>query len=485
MSESHVIEKVIASPDKDAIGGIASYYIGCGSCAFLDPAFRIVRNMDGCYQASVVGQVNDWQAAARVCPFAGTISEDQIGKELFGAQEGVSHNKYLGYYLDTYVGYAKVDGWRARGSSGGMISWLAAKMLEEGLVDAVVHAKDGPDPEHMYTIQVSHTVEELNSGAKSKYYPVEMSEALKYVRTHDERFLFIGIPCFVKAVRLLCREDSVLQERIKYCIGLVCGHLKSDFFAKAEAWESGVPLDRIARVDFRHKLPDGPASDYAVEVERTDNAAPVIKRTADLSTTNWGLGYFKYNACDYCDDVLAETADVTFGDAWIPKYVSDGAGCNVIVIRNQDVRDLLMRHRDELVLHEATADEVYQSQAGGFRHRRQGLSYRLHVHRERGEWTPTKRVKPSLEGISEQRQEIYAFRTILKNESFVAFRKAVSQNDFSVFNKHMNPIVRRYNRVSMSLKKRLRRGIKKILKKVAPHSLVAGIERFYQQVVKR
>lgn len=366
-----------------------------------------------------------------------------------------------------------------------MISWLAAKMLEEGLVDAVVHAKDGPDPEHMYTIQVSHTVEELNSGAKSKYYPVEMSEALKYVRTHDERFLFIGIPCFVKAVRLLCKEDPVLQERIKYCIGLVCGHLKSDFFAKAEAWESGVPLDRIARVDFRHKLPDGPASDYAVEVARTDNASPVIKRTADLSTTNWGLGYFKYNACDYCDDVLAETADVTFGDAWIPKYVSDGAGCNVIVIRNQDVRDLLMRHRDELVLHEATADEVYQSQAGGFRHRRQGLSYRLHVHQERGEWTPTKRVKPSLEGISEQRQEIYAFRTILKNESFVAFRKAVSQNDFSVFIKHMNPIVRRYNKVSMPFKKRVRRGIKKILKKVVPHSLVAGIERFYQQVMKK
>lgn len=152
--------------------------------------------------------------------------------------------------------------------------------------------------------------------------------------------------------------------------------LEVGLFAKSEAWESGVPLDDIARVDFRHKTPGSPASDYAVEVRRTSGKGPVIKRTAELSTTNWGLGYFKYNACDYCDDVLAETADVTFGDAWIPKYVNDGEGCNVIVVRNQDVQDLFDRHRDELVLHDSDSAEVYQSQAGGFRHRRQGLAYR-------------------------------------------------------------------------------------------------------------
>lgn len=147
---------------------------------------------------------------------------------------------------------------------------MAAKMLEDGLVDAVMHVKDGPDPEHMYTYQISHTVEELEKGAKSKYYPIQMSDVLNFVREHEGRYLFIGIPCFVKAVRLLCREDSILAERIKYCLGLVCGHLKSDFFEKSEAWEAGVPLGDIKRVDFRYKTPDSPASDYAIEVLRAD-----------------------------------------------------------------------------------------------------------------------------------------------------------------------------------------------------------------------
>ena len=358
-----------------------------------------------------------------------------------------------------------------------MVNWLASKMLEDGLVDAVVHVKDGPDPEHMYTYQVSHSVNELKAGAKSKYYPIEMSEVLAYVREHEGRYLFIGIPCFVKAVRLLCRQDAVLNERIKYCIGLVCGHLKSDFFAKSEAWESGVPLNDIARVDFRHKTPGSPASDYAVEVQRIDGGEPVIKRTAELSTTNWGLGYFKYNACDYCDDVLAETADVTFGDAWIPKYVNDGEGCNVIVIRSQAIQDLFDKYCGELVLHDSDASEVYQSQAGGFRHRRQGLAERLYIHKQRGEWTPTKRVKPSLDGISERRQQVYAMRTTLKNESFVAFREAVAAGDFAKFNTYMKPIERKYRRISVPFEKRVLRLGKSVVKKLVPASLLTRMRQ--------
>lgn len=478
MSDRHVIEQVISSPDADAVGGVSTYCVGCGSCAALNPAFRIARNIDGCYRANIVGEPKDWAAAERVCPFASMVDEDQLGEELFAGQPGIRHDEYQGYYLNDYVGYVAADGWRSRGSSGGMVSWLAARMLEDGLVDAVVHAKDGPDPEHMYTIQVSRTVEELKTGAKSKYYPVEMSDAIRYVRGHEGRYLFIGIPCFVKAVRLLRREDSTLMERIPYCIGLVCGHLKSDFFAKAEAWEAGVPLDKIARVDFRHKTPGSPASDYAIEVKRADGGEPVIKRTAELSATNWGLGYFKYNACDYCDDVFAETADVTFGDAWIPKYVADGEGCNVIVIRNQTIQDLFDRHRDELVLHDSDPDEVYQSQAGGFRHRRQGLAYRLHVHKERGEWTPTKRVKPSLDGISEQRRQVYAMRTILKNQSFPAFREAVAANDFTVFNRHMKPVERQYGLIGVTLRKRILGKGKRIVKKLLPPALSNDIRAF-------
>ena len=38
--ELHTIERVIASPDEDAIGGTATYCIGCGSCAITPEILR-------------------------------------------------------------------------------------------------------------------------------------------------------------------------------------------------------------------------------------------------------------------------------------------------------------------------------------------------------------------------------------------------------------------------------------------------------------
>ena len=479
MSEKSNIEKVIKSHDRDAVGGEATYCIGCGSCAYLDPAFRIIRNEDGCNQATLAADIAEQKdCVSNIRPFACSVNENIIAKDLFANQSGVHHDEYLGYWLDCYVGYVNIDSWRSRGSSGGMVSWMAAKMLENDLVDAVIHVKDGPDSTQMYTYQISHTVEELAKGAKSKYYPIEMSNVLSYVREHEGRYLFIGIPCFVKAIRLLARTDAIIANRIKYCLGLVCGHLKSDFFEKSEAWEAGVPLNDIKRVDFRHKTPDSPASDYAVEILRKSGKPPVVKRTADLSTTNWGLGYFKYNACDYCDDVLSETADMTFGDAWLPEYVGDEEGCNIIIVRNQELQNILDKHKGELVLHQSDSAQIIQSQAAGFRHRRQGLSYRLYVHKKRGEWTPTKRVQPSLEGIPERRQNIYAMRTILKNQSFVGFRKAVESNDFHVFINWMKPYVKQYNKIRLPFKTRAKRLIKNAVKKLIPGSLIIHIKRY-------
>ena len=128
---------VLASPDADA-GGTATYCVGCGTCAYLDPAFHIIRNLDGCNQAALRGEPEDWERIRNACPFASTTNEDDLGQELFGKQDGVRRDPYLGWFLNTHVGYVQADGWRSRGSSGGFVSWIAATMLREGMVDAVI-----------------------------------------------------------------------------------------------------------------------------------------------------------------------------------------------------------------------------------------------------------------------------------------------------------------------------------------------------------
>jgi coenzyme F420-reducing hydrogenase beta subunit len=448
-----------------------SYCVGCGTCAFVDKRFKIRMDDNGCFRAEYTedGADADLALPTSVCPFASTRDEDSLGKELYGSIEGVQHNEYLGYFLGSYIGSVRNSDDRMNSSSGGFTTWIAQACLRDGLVDKVIHVKESQEPGMMYTYQISSTVEEIKAGARSKYYPIELSKVLDYMKNNEGRYLVVGLPCFIKGLRLVADKDKVIKERLKFCVGLVCGHLKSKFFAEAEAWETGVEPRDLEKVEFRKKINGNTAADYGIQVESSDDKS-IIKRVADLSVSDWGKGYFKYNACEYCDDILAETADVCLGDAWLPNYVDDVKGMNIVVVRNPDIQALLDRHRDELEIVNANPDDIRKSQAGGFRHRRQGLQYRLKAQQDRGGWIPTKRVQPSYD-MSERRKSIYKMREVLREESFVGFRKALNADKYSIFRSHMKPIELRYELIGKSKlkvlgKRVLPKGLKKILKRV-------------------
>lgn len=446
------------------------YCIGCGVCPFVDPSLTVRMDDNGRYQAVELSKTHDAESS-RVCPFANpSYNEDVIGKALFGGANDVQHDDALGYYVHTYVGYAKAGDFRDRGSSGGLVNWMASKLLETGKVDAVIHAKASDEPGVMYSYQVSHSVEELEQGAKSKYYPIELSHVLEYVKSHDEKYAVVGIPCFIKALRMLEHEEPLVKERIKYHLGLVCGHLKSSFFGLSEAWESGIQPENVKLVDFRYKIPGRASSDYGIKAVGTDgNGKPieVMKPTRELSTTNWGYGYFKYNACEYCDDVLAETADVTCGDAWLPDYVKDGKGTNVVVVRNPEIQALFDEYPDEVSLEAVPAQIVVKSQSSGVRHRREGLKYRLYLKDQAHEWRPTKRVQAS-DDIPSRRKRVYEGRIRLMDESFVAYHKALdSGQGMGAFVEHMQPILKEYKKADQPpLWRRVLRKIKREVKKI-------------------
>lgn len=439
------------------------YCIGCGVCPFADSSIRIERDSNGKNQA-VLGK-SPSKSATAICPFASSKrNEDVLGEKYYGSQDGVKYTKELGYYLATYVGYVQSGDFRKNGSSGGTANWILSKLFEENLIDGVIHVKDSDEKNNMYSYQVSESAEELASASKSKYYPVELSKVLEQIRKSKKRYALVGIPCFIKAIRLLQQDFPEMNEKIVYTIGLVCGHLKSDFFAKSEAWESGIKPEELERVDFRVELPGKAASDYGIEVTGTVDGVnkTVVAPTRNLSTTNWGYGFFKYQACDYCDDVLAEVADLTVGDAWLPGYVEDAKGTNVIVVRNQKLLDIFNKHKIELKLFNSSAEEITESQAGGFRHRREGLMYRLWMKQQNGELYPTKRIVPS-NNIPEKRKKIYEARIKLVEESFKAYHAAEKTNDFDDFKTYMRPIVKQYDTISIPFNRRLKKKVNKMV----------------------
>jgi hypothetical protein len=120
--------------------------------------------------------------------------------------------------------------------------------------------------------------------------------------------------------------------------------------------------------------------------------------------------------------VVGETADVSFGDAWVEPYSSDGRGTNVMVVRTRALVDMVEQARSDgrLQLEPADADFIARTQAAGLRHRRDGLAYRLTW---RKGLTPRKRVEPSA-ALPLRRKLVYRLRYGIARWSPRLFRLA-------------------------------------------------------------
>lgn len=373
------------------------FCIGCGACSSVVKRIAIDFNVHGDLVAKLPPDITDAELhlAGSVCPFAGGDDESQIAQRVFGSTEVASHAE-IGLYRGLFAGYAPST--RARGSSGGVATWLLESLLQSGRIDYAVHVSASSDRRdaRFFAFSVSATAEQVRQGATSFYYPVSMDEVLEVVRNQPGRYAVTGIPCFQKALRQLRAIDPVLDERIAFQIGIVCGQMKSAHYLEyliQQAGATGVPSSAC----FRRKVPGRPADDYAFEA--TFASAPGESRAYSVLNSkigvNWGMGYFKPNACDYCDDVFAETADVAVMDAWRPEYVSDGDGWSFIVTRNLELHEWVKRATESanLVTRPADAESVSASQRGGLNHRRETLPFRLWLSRK--QWHPRKRLAPS------------------------------------------------------------------------------------------
>jgi coenzyme F420-reducing hydrogenase beta subunit len=399
--------------------------IGCGGCVTGEAVPGRSMAWNGRGQLQPHGP-REWlhQADARfaaTCPFSPHArDEDQITAALF--PEAPQADPHIGRYAATYVGHVQEDGFRPAGSSGGLVTWVAAELLRRGLVDGVAHVA-AADPEadgRLFGYRLSRTQEEVRAGAKSRYYPIELSQVLDEIRTVPGRYAVVGIPCFIKAVHLARAQDPVLAERIPHTLGLFCGHMKSARMVDSFALQMGAAPEAVRAVDYRLKNPDRPANWYRTQLRLADGGAPE-QDWWHLLEGDWGSGFFQSNACNFCDDVVAETADISFGDAWVEPYSSDGRGTNVVVVRSPAVHALVEEAiaARRLALAPVDAAFVVETQAAGFRQRREGLAYRLAL-RKRG-IMPRKRVAPSRSGLPLRRRAIYRMRAWITASSHALF----------------------------------------------------------------
>ena len=379
--------------------------IGCGLCVALCPERNLAMswNKYGEYiPREIKPCTTECGLCLKVCPFADSgENEDTIGKRLYGEIPGIQHRAETGYYLDTYVGFSERN--RPTSASGGIATWILEALFTEGIVDHVICVGPTGNPEKLFAFHVFDTPEDVRTGAGSAYYPVEMSGVIRHVIDHPGRYAITGLPCFIKAIRLAQQRNKKLKERIVVTIGLVCGQLKSRHFTDYIATLAGVQGE-VTAVRYRGKSPDQPASNYHYTFKTADGNERKISWNEGISEA-WTNRWFTPNACNYCDDVFAECADVVCMDAWLPEYSRDSRGTSLVLVRSPVVQRIIEGGAG-ITLNSIPVEKIIQSQAGVLTVKRRQLMYRLYIAHQKGLRVPGKRVGPTRKMNFFLRQEV-------------------------------------------------------------------------------
>ena len=370
--------------------------VGCGLCAAICPDQTLVM------QFNRFGEFNpildheckkNCGLCLKVCPFAdGNDNEDSIGKRLYGDIPGICHRSETGYYLDCVAGYAPET--RYRGASGGMATWFLSTIMRKGIVDYVIAVIPNEDPDSLFKFTILNDPDSVLDSAGSVYYPVELSGVLREVENNPGKYAIIGLPCFVKAIRLAMNHKRKLRERIIIIGGLVCGQMKSKHYTDHVSALSGVwgPLQKVY---YRGKSRETPANIFYFSCVNKNGDKGKIFYNNGVSKV-WNNRWFTLNACNFCDDIFAECADVAFMDAWLPEYASDCQGTSLLLVRSDLVKEVFDNERkvNTISINPISVQNVIQSQEGLVHIKKEYLSYRLYLNHRKGLSTPDKRITP-------------------------------------------------------------------------------------------
>jgi len=413
--ENLIPNKNIFSIHKQVVSEIVDHdlCIGCGICVGICPSKLLDMSWqdNGDLAPEIEGQCPpSCDACLRVCPFGDhSLVEETIAKKEFGGNKFIRKDPDLGFYLATFVGYSLAHDHRRLGASGGMMTWFLETLLESKKVDAIVSVNQSRTEEELFEYQVLNGINEVRSLAGSVYHPVDMATAIAQMdeKDNEKKYAIVGLPCFIKSVKLAMQTMPRLRRRVKFTLGLACGHLPNKFYTEYLAEVSGIRADDISSVNYRVKKNTSRAGNYKFQASSKTTQPGSELAFSDISNI-WGAGYFGMNACNFCDDVFAELADVTVMDAWLPEYENDVKGNSLIILRNKQLLSILQGGIKEKTcrMSPILGSQVAKSQNGVTFHKKKLLEARLFWAYSKGLKIPQKRVKPKKTSYQRYRWQV-------------------------------------------------------------------------------
>ncbi len=248
-----------------------------------------------------------------------------------GALDDAPFGGEWGPVLSLFECWSTDDKVRHRGSSGGVVSALAAHAVESGVAVGALQVQASPtDPLRNETV-LNRTYADITNAAGSRYSPASPCERLDLVEAAEGPCVVVGKPCDVAATRMAASKRPVLAEKVAITLAIFCAGTPSTEATRDVICQLGVDPEQVTKVDYRG---EGWPGEFRVE---TDS-----QRASMSYADSWGMLTKKRQwRCLICPDHTGEFADLSIGDPWYRKVQPGEPGRSLVVIRTERGRALL------------------------------------------------------------------------------------------------------------------------------------------------
>lgn len=329
--------------------------LGCGVCAYVCPETITLRDVpDQGIRPLVAPGKPEGPEALQVCPVAASDFRPAPGTAAAAA-----FTPEWGPVLELWEGRAADPEIRFQGSSGGVLTALAAYGVEQAGLHGTLHIGSEPrDPVRNRTF-LSRTRAELLARTGSRYAPASVGDRLDWVEQAPAPCLVIGRPVEIAALRKAQRLRPQLDAKVGAALSFFCAESPSTQGTLALLQKLGVPREALTELRYRGRGWPGHFAPVCQGETQPSRQLPYREAWSFLQ------GYRPW-AAQLWPDGSGELADISCGDPWYESPDGRNPGFSLVVVRTERGRELLRgaMAAGYLELRPAERWKLEQSQAG-------------------------------------------------------------------------------------------------------------------------
>ena len=353
--------------------------LGCGVCAYSDEIGKTIYSEKRDQFIPLITKENRQDEVGYIiCPGKGynIIDESEI------LYKSAKYDLDLGHVYDHYAAFSNDRQILENASSGGIMSHLAIYLLENKIVDRVLTTQFSYKVEPRSVCILASSREEILKSQGSKYCPVDLSVAIREIKSNDYTVAIIGTPCQVAGIRSIQKIDPVFNKKIFITIANFCGGFKSYNNINLIAKRKGINPKKIGFFRFR-----GNGQPGSMLIQETTGKKVEIPYPKYVGLT----GISKHLRCHLCVDATGELADIACGDAWLPRFLQDINPWSIIITRTKKADDLVkkMRGSNMITIQSISLEEIKSSQHENLNSKKVRQKSRFYLYKKLGFTLPT------------------------------------------------------------------------------------------------